>query len=147
MRFISTASPANPTKANMAQYTSRKRQWESEYEVAEDDDNAADPQDREKEFLISAEALPSASHKKFNHRWRGEETGEGEIELYSDRRLLSLTFDSPNALHGTFKCGCVGECHFQGHKISGGNTRIDPDYEWQRRSEAAYHRARRGRWR
>ena len=112
------------------------------------------------QFLFRKASLPSSSMREFSFRWRGEETGEGEIQLYSDQELCSLTFESPNALRGTFNSSLTGECEFSGYKEEFDapqkpidlkkQARLlytsDPGHEWNARSEAAYERARVGRW-
>lgn len=73
-------------------------------------------------------------------QWRGQETGEGEIQLdQSNQHVGQLKFS------GTADFGFVGEeVHFEGYKIGilGGHaTRSWNDY-----SEDVYERARVGRW-
>ncbi len=101
------------------------------------------------QFLFPTNMLPSSKARDFKFRWRGEETGEGEIQLGSDEKLCSITFESPNALTGTFHSNYV-DAEFRGVKENsqGGSKAYgsDPGYLWSQKSEAAYERARVGRW-
>lgn len=81
-------------------------------------------------------------------QWRGEETGEGEIQLDdANENVGQLNFSDNNGFEfeGTADFGFVGSnIRFQGYKIEslgGPATRSWNDY-----SEAAYERARVGRW-
>jgi len=60
--------------------------------------------------------MPSAKCRTFNFRWRGNETGEGEIQGDADEDLCSITFENPNALSGIFVSGLTGEQEFQGFR-------------------------------
>ncbi|KAI9646549.1 hypothetical protein NHQ30_004542 [Ciborinia camelliae] len=105
---------------------------------------------REGAFFLGANEKPTARRPTWRYRWRGEETGEGEIQLGSDRRLESITFSkSGMELSGTFKCDFAGKCNFTGLKVTSRprNSQIDPEAEWVSRSEAAYEYAREARWR
>lgn len=103
----------------------------------------------EAEFILGPEEGPSPSQATWAYRWRGEETGEGEIQLFSDDNSYSVTFSGPRGtkLKGTFGGGCFKECDFTGLKIGGRvGTHSDPEREWRNRDEDAYERARTGRW-
>lgn len=104
---------------------------------------------RESAFHLGPNDKPSARNPTWNYRWRGEETGEGEIQLGSDNRLESITFDDKDkSLTGTFTCDFAGKCDFTGLKVMyrPHDSRIDPDMQWENRSKAAYDRASRARW-
>ena len=111
-------------------------------------------------FLFPNNSLPSSSAREFTFRWRGEETGEGEIQLYSDEKLCSMIFESPNALSGVFISGLAGKVEFKGFR-QGSETETkgrlpherieaahwsDPSDAWHSRNEAAHESARTGRW-
>lgn len=111
-------------------------------------------------FLFPNASLPSSKSREFRFRWRGEETGEGEIQLGSDRKLCSITFESPNAVTGVFISDLTRAVEFKGYKQGfetepkgvGPRSRreaagvSDPSFAWQSRNEAAYESARIGRW-
>ena len=110
-------------------------------------------------FSIPAASLPSFGSRQFNFRWRGEETGEGEIQLDADEDLCSLTFESPNALSGIFISGLTDKIEFQGFKTELDPEAVrnqalkrrpvnlsDPRGEWRSRSGTAYEMAATGRW-
>ncbi|KAK5452247.1 hypothetical protein LTS15_007313 [Exophiala xenobiotica] len=59
---------------------------ESDGEESEED---AEDETTIAEFSFSDDSLPSSTTRKFGFRWRGEETGEGEIQLGSDEKLAS----------------------------------------------------------
>lgn len=110
------------------------------------------------QFLIPQESLPSANSREFYFRWRGEETGEGEIQLYSERWLCSLRFESSNTLSGFFTSDLTPKRSFKGIKrepAPRGTKRgpdgqkwakYGPEDEWDSRDEEAYECARVGRW-
>ncbi len=109
-------------------------------------------------FLRSSE--PYQTGKRIWFEVRGEETGEGEIQLGSDQKVCSITFESPNALSGVFISDLTREVEFKGirqgletqtkrrwpEEARGATDLSDPDYAWHSRNEAAYERARTGRW-
>ena len=71
-----------------------------------------------------------------------------------------MTFSSPNALSGVFISGLTGEIEFRGirqgpktetksrwpQERDGAADWSDPSDAWHSRNEAAYERARTGRW-
>lgn len=119
-------------------------------DIPQYDANGNDPNScRESAFFLGANDKPSVRQPTWQYRWRGEETGEGEIQLGSDKRLESITFnDKEKSLSGTFTCDFAGKCTFTGFKevYHPHESRIDPEVEWADRSEAAYEDARRARW-
>ncbi|MCJ1283468.1 hypothetical protein MMC26_002797 [Xylographa opegraphella] len=100
------------------------------------------------EFYLNTSDHPSLQHPEWNYRWRGEETGEGQIQLYSDKKLCSITFGGPGGtkLVGTFDSDLTGRIDFTGTKTGATADGGDPDDEWQSRSEQAYESARVRRW-
>lgn len=93
-------------------------------------------------------ALPSSKHPTWTYRWRGEETGEGEIQLGSDNEVFQIAFGGPKGteLEGTFGACFTGNCRFTGRKVGLGTaSSIDIGYEWVKRNADAYERARVGR--
>jgi hypothetical protein len=153
MRFINPSAPDDDEeKDGNSSSNEEDRDDESEH--------SCDHGPKLAQFLFPKESLPSSSAREFKFRWRGEETGESEIQLYSDQALCSMTFESPNALTGIFISDLTGEVEFtgirqgfetetKGHQREGGRAamdRLDPSCEWSSRNEAAYERARVGRW-
>lgn len=116
----------------------------------EDDDSDGRRTPTPKEFFIATNAKPSPSCPKWDYRWRGEETGEGEIALYSDEKLCSITFGGSGGtkLFGIFESDLTPKIEFTGLKIGKGATRTrkDIDEEWSSRNERAHKRAEVGRW-
>ena len=128
-----------------------------EFDVEEEDDEESSEEDEDDEddesptpdeFYLSKLDHPSSKHPTWNYRWRGEETGEGEIQLYSDKKLCSITFSGPGGtkLVGIFDSGITGRIDFTGVRTGATAGGGNPDSEWQNRSEQAYERARVGRW-
>lgn len=153
MRFI------NPSARKDAQEEGKKPRLYEDYSDDESEDSY-DHGPAPAHFLFPNVSLPSSSAREFTFRWRGEETGEGEIQLYSDQKLCSMTFESPNALSGVFISDLTGEVDFKGIR-QGSETEtkrrwpqegreaadwLDPSYAWHSRNKAAYERARTGRW-
>jgi hypothetical protein len=103
-----------------------------------------------KKFHLWLNDEPSPRNPTWNFRWRGEETGESEIQRFSDQRVCSVTFSGPGGceLTGVFHNEYASDCTFSGRKIDTDPRGGDCDIErrWQDYSEDAYHRARRGRW-
>lgn len=131
----------------------------------EDDDEDNDEHDYyrnktskfEPQFVLTDTLRPSAARPKLLFRWRGEETAEGVIELYSDRELNSITFSGPGgtSCSGTIEGGLFGDATFTGRKIKTGGSKNKMSYSsarvaakggWDERSEEAYERANRRRW-
>ncbi|KAK4548251.1 hypothetical protein LTR36_010121 [Oleoguttula mirabilis] len=81
------------------------------------------------------------------YRWRGRETGEGEIQLGSDQRSYDLTFtEYGTRLEGVFG-GCVERTGFTGMKVrAGGNQQGSSAGMWGGFSGASYEAERVGRW-
>ena len=103
-------------------------------------------------FLFPPGTLPSWKVRNFNFRWRGRETFESVIQLYSDQKLCSISFESPNALTGFFRSDILSaRVEFKGFRNEGprwSNAHAsEPRELWNERSEAAYESACVGRWR
>ena len=155
-RFIKPASKGPAEKLSGGQASKRKCTYDEEVEengededeelYPEDSDNSSTPQ----EFILSANDKPTSKFPKWDFRWRGEETGEGQILLSSDECLCSIKFHGTGGckLTGTFEGSFAGKVEFTGLKIGkGGSSQSDPTREWNSRSERAYEAASIGRWR
>ncbi|KAF4626346.1 hypothetical protein G7Y89_g11814 [Cudoniella acicularis] len=100
-------------------------------------------------FYLGAKDKPTARRPTWRYRWRGEETGEGEIQLGSDKAVQCITYSNKGTeLSGTFKCSYLRECNFTGVKIRPrpSDGHVDPEAQWTNRSQAAYDYASRARW-
>jgi hypothetical protein len=98
MRF---EKPIPVSKSQKASESSSKRKWD---EIDDDGDvNMADYPSYSsnaqgsskydvKEFYLGAADSPTARRPTWRYRWRGEETGEGEIQLDSDEVVQAITF-------------------------------------------------------
>ncbi|KAI9765776.1 MAG: hypothetical protein M1839_005389 [Geoglossum umbratile] len=109
------------------------------------DDDGVDPI----EFLIPTTRRPSPTSCIWSFRWRGTETGEGEIQLYSDEKLCSLTFHGAygSDIEGTFESDLTGEIGFTGRKVEEeGVGQGGPKDRWRDFSESAYEYAGKARW-
>ncbi|TGO30982.1 hypothetical protein BPAE_0002g00740 [Botrytis paeoniae] len=147
-----------PTDVPSPKNSDKKRKRESTSSIDEDGDVmmsdvsqnvASNSKHKESAFFLGANDKPTARRPTWLYRWRGEETGEGEIQLGSDKRLESITFDDKNkSLSGTFTCDFAGKCEFTGLKVNHRpqDSRIDPESQWESRSEAAYEEALQTRW-
>lgn len=101
-------------------------------------------------FYLGTKDKPTARRPTWIYRWRGEETGEGQIQLGSDKRVQSITFVRKGkqlTLEGIFQGGFTGDCTFTGVKVSNSVSQIKgPELEWENRSEEAYKYAEKARW-
>ncbi|TGO19698.1 hypothetical protein BTUL_0003g01550 [Botrytis tulipae] len=154
MRFERPTDVPSPKNAD------KKRKRESTSSIDEDEDGdvmmsdvsqnvASNSKHKESAFFLGANDKPTARRPTWPYRWRGEETGEGEIQLGSDKRLESITFDDKKkTLSGTFTCDFAGKCKFTGLMINRRpqDSRIDPENQWESRSEVAYEEALQTRW-
>jgi hypothetical protein len=109
----------------------------------------------ESDFFITSRSRPSTENPTWSYRWRGEETGEGEIALGSDEKAYTITFGGPygTECRGIFTGVCFSGTKFIGKKIGTLKGPRNANYEisvvsneWGGRSEAAYERARVARW-
>ncbi len=91
-------------------------QAEAEDEDDEEEDDSYDPRTFR---LPPSTPSPSPSNPTWLYRWRGEETGEGEIQLDSDFEVYRITFSGPHGmrLRGSFGGGCFEDCDFEGWKV------------------------------
>ncbi|KAH0545266.1 hypothetical protein GP486_008457 [Trichoglossum hirsutum] len=71
------------------------------------------------EFLIPVICHPSPISRTWPFRWRGTETDEGEIQLYSDKKLCSFTFLSAYGLEikEMFESDYTEKIGFTGMKV------------------------------
>jgi len=99
-------------------------------------------------FYFGSIPQPSAECRTWRYRWRGEDTGTNEIQLYSDEDLYEIKWYGPRVekLKGTFGGSFFDECSFTGVKVGicGELDDIDIADEWASRNEQAHTRA--GRW-
>ncbi|KAH6682633.1 hypothetical protein B0J14DRAFT_466945 [Halenospora varia] len=124
----------------------RKRELNSEDEDEYNRDRRSPTPD---EFYLSPVTLPSKQHCTWTYRWRGEETGEGEIQARSEHNAYSITFLDPRGtkIKGTFGSEYFSDDEFTGVKIRPGrDSSIDISDEWAEGNEASYDRRCRGRW-
>ncbi|OCL08917.1 hypothetical protein AOQ84DRAFT_354257 [Glonium stellatum] len=127
--------------------TGQKRKRIDEFDVDED----SDEEEINEAFHLSPKDLPSLKQSKWNYRWRGRETGEGEIQTNSDEKLNPITFSGEGGaeLHGTFECEYLAKCEFNGFKIELGNPReasgISIEEKWRGLNESAHEYGYRGR--
>lgn len=74
----------------------------------------------------------------------GRETGEGVIELYSDRELCTVTFHGPGGckISGVLHNEFVGDCTFTGVKVDTKHREGMCDIRelWRDHNECAYER-------
>lgn len=151
-RFIAL-SPPGPSQHAQASKTSKQPANLGDNDEEEDEGYEEDEDDREdtptpEEFFVAADDQPSPSHPTWNYRWRGEETGESEIQLYSDEKLCSITFSGVGGtkLKGIFDSDLLGRVEFTGLKTGTSSSIGDPDYAWSSMNGSAYESARVGRW-
>jgi hypothetical protein len=143
----------------------RKREEDSEGEQETEDDASEDEDEDDEEesdeydedrrsptpesFYLGAVTMPSKKHPTWDYRWRGSETGEGEIQLGSDANQYEITFCEPRGtkIKGMFGSEYHRDCGFTGVKIApGGPSSIDISQEWADRNSDAHEAARVGRW-
>lgn len=107
-----------PTGASQRRQASKGSDDEDENEndeVDEEDEFREDTPTPE-EFYLAPDDHPSPKNPTWNYRWRGEETGEGEIQLFSDEKLYSITFAGVGGskLNGMLDGGILGRIEFTG---------------------------------
>ena len=117
MRFLAPVQgPATESKGQ-AVTAGSKRKREDDWDADEGDDRY--PNRFRPEFSFPPASLPSAANPSLPFIWRGEETGEGEIQLYSNRlKGCMITFGGPEGteMNGTFNGSIVGKIQFSGMK-------------------------------
>jgi hypothetical protein len=134
-----SASAAGPSKKRKREDSDEEGDVEVEY----------DPSYDEKVFLLGSKDKPTARRPTWRYRWRGRETGTGEIQLGSDNYVQEITFsDKGNELSGTIRASFAGVCRFTGIKVQSSpqDNLVDPQSEWQGHNEQAYEEANRSRW-
>lgn len=127
-----------------------EREDEDEDEESGEENEGEDDKEDNEDFYLMPTDKPSPQHPTWNFRWRGLETGEGEIQLYSDQKLCSITFSGPGGckLSGVFHNRYVSNCKFSGVKVDTQprEGRCYIEERWGGYNERAYERARVGRW-
>lgn len=94
-------------------------------------------------FYFGYTTKPTARYASWNYRWRGEETGESELEPGSDSKAYSITFSGPKVrtLKGTIGSTYFGSegVEFTGVKVGvGGQRDININLEWHGRNRYEY---------
>lgn len=130
----------NPATSNpLTKNPSRKRNHDEFEEYGDEEDPS--------EFQLGPISISSDKNTNWTYRWRGEDTGTAEIERKSDIKSYELKFCKPRGMkiEGTFGTLFLEEaCTFTGEKIAvGTGQKIDPSYEWLKRSERGWSRGRR----
>ncbi|KAF3906076.1 hypothetical protein ABW21_db0208008 [Orbilia brochopaga] len=127
---------------------------ESEYDSDGEKIRKKDKPDPNQQFYLRPQSKPSPKQATWKYRWRGEENGEGEIQVGEDEKAYSITFSGKGGtkLEGTFGSSMTGGCKFSGIKIEVMNpyysdyNRVSINSEWKNRSERAWNRACASRW-
>ena len=153
-------TPANllkklsPTKALLKRKRKDKVEDEEdedeEVSVYEEDEDDEDDSSTPKDFILSTKDRPSLKSPRWNFRWRGKETGEGEIQFSSKEYLCSITFHGVGGTKLTriFESDLIRQAKFTGLKIGySPPNRSNPSHGWESRGESAYEFARVSRWR
>ncbi|KZP31717.1 hypothetical protein FIBSPDRAFT_1037281 [Athelia psychrophila] len=95
---------------------------------------------------------PSSGNSRWDFRWRGSETGEGQLRIAFEHQRGRVVFDKSDGtkLTGVFEGGLVGRTDFTGRKVStsadSGNAVDDLKAEWAACSEEAHEHANVDRW-
>ncbi|KAF2495520.1 hypothetical protein BU16DRAFT_391671 [Lophium mytilinum] len=164
MRFETQDEAAKAMDARASTGQKRKRHDDSDEDEDEDEDKDEDEDEygydsdhasndlSQKIFYLLPTEVPSLSEPTWTYRWRGRETGEGEIEVMADQeKEMSMTFSGRGGakLKGTWSCqNYVGTVEFHGFKTSMGITpdRVRIQSEWRSLSEKAWNRECARRW-
>jgi hypothetical protein len=137
MRFINPSSShtweRERTKTMRHKRGKEQNRYDEEEEEEEEDSSCV-------RFYVENKMTPSSSNPTWNYRWRGEETGEGEIQMHAAETINCMTFKGQGGteMEGRFKSEyCSDECHSTGHKVSSipSSRMPDPSLEWSSRSE------------
>lgn len=96
----------------------------------------------------SSSKLSIKDIKTFEFIWRGRETGEGEIQIDSDKNTYEITFDNHGTtFKATFGCDYVRNLTLKGTKLSHGYGKLRSSARrWNGLSERAHDRESRSRW-
>ncbi|KAH7311846.1 hypothetical protein BKA65DRAFT_413203 [Rhexocercosporidium sp. MPI-PUGE-AT-0058] len=139
--------------SNKSSDTYSEKENDKDEDKDEENDNDAEDEDRRsptpEAFYFNSITQPSTKHPTWNYRYRGEETGEGVIEVGSDSELYSITFCGPKGqtLTGTIGGGAFGDCTFTGVKVDGaGAEYLNIREEWANGNASAYENTRVGQW-
>ncbi|CAM6096196.1 unnamed protein product [Calypogeia fissa] len=121
---------------------------EEEYHDEEDEE---EEEEENEDFHLGKNEKISEKQPKLKFRWRGRETGEGVIELDSDRELCEVTFSGRGGskMSGVFCNSLVGKCTFTGVKVDTkqrGEGGYNIQEQWQEHNGRAYESERVGRW-
>lgn len=84
-------------------------------------------------------------NRRWEYKWRGSETGEGELQIKFDCQMGSITFGGPGGteLFGEFESSLTDRIDFTGHKIRNDSIQVDNlSYEWKNSGEMEYERCR-----
>ena len=111
-------------KAKANAKTAVRSGWGEDYEYGydegdEDEEEEEEEEEENEDFYLGKDDQPSEQCPKWNFRWRGRETAEGVIELYSDKELCSVTFSGPGGckMSGVLRNDFVSDCTFTGVKV------------------------------
>lgn len=164
MRFLAPTGGSGSASKSHGSRTGPKRKFG---EFSQDDLNGTS----QAEFIIAGSERPSTARPKWSYIWRGEETGEGQIQLGSEQlKGCTITFGGEHGqdMTGTFNSNYTGTISFTGEQcsIAGRFGPIIGDWhkyrtldgivemprttlesEWNRRTEEKYEEARVARWR
>jgi hypothetical protein len=149
LRFEKQGAAATGTSDSKSKAPKSRESPFDEYEEEEEDE---EDEGESANFYLGAKDKPSPQQPTWNFRWRGRETGEGEIQLGSDEKLCSITFSGPGGckLTGTFNNEYTGKSKFSGIKTSTEQRKrsrgIGVEEQWRGYNARAYERARVGRW-
>jgi len=90
-----------------------------------------------------------ACERRWEYKWRGSETGEGELQIEFECQMGSITFGGPGGteLFGEFESSLTDRIDFTGRKIRNDSIQVDDlSYEWKNSGEMEYERRRVARW-
>lgn len=154
VRFVNSGQA--PKSSAVSQPGKRPAADDSEIEEEDEDDYYGnETSEYEPSFILHPPFKPSTKNNKWLFRWRGEETGEGEIQLGSDEDLNSITFTGVGGTEcsGIMQVPFAGKVKFTGRKVQQGKgpqtyamALSSAKEQWDQRGERAYERARVGRW-
>jgi hypothetical protein len=92
---------------------------------------------------------PSPENRRWEYKWRGSETGEGELQIEFEDQIGSITFGGPGGtdLIGEFESSLTQRIDFTGRKVGNDSVHVDDlSYEWKNSGEVEYERRSRARW-
>jgi hypothetical protein len=70
---------------------------------------------------------PSPANRRWEYKWRGSETGEGELQIEFECQMGSITFGGPGGteLFGEFESSLTDRIDFTGRKIRNDSIQVD----------------------